>query len=105
MTKAYLSDTDENRVRRFLRDDPAYQQLAKDCLELMKGKRLSSGVPLNVINGKYKEQLGLPSNKYIEAGQYDRFGKLKKAIFNAWAEKQKAGYWQKSFKDIVEKKF
>ena len=96
-----LSDTDEGKVRRFIRDDPAYQQLAKDCLELMKGKRLTSVVPLDDINGKYKEQLGLPSDKYIGAGQYDHFGKLKQAIFNAWADKQKGGYWERSFGDIV----
>jgi hypothetical protein len=55
-----LSDTDEGKVRRFLRDDPAYQQLARDCLVLMKGKRLVSVVPLDDINGKYKLLLGVP---------------------------------------------
>jgi len=96
-----LSDTDEAKVRRFLRDDPAYQQLAADCLALMKGKRLVSVVPLDDINGKYKDLLGVVSNKYINASQYDNFKKLKQAIFNAWADKQDAGYWQKSFGDIA----
>jgi hypothetical protein len=26
---------------------------------------------------------------------------LKKAIFNAWADKQKVGYWERSFGDIA----
>ena len=88
-------------MRRFLRDDPAYQQLAKDCLALMKGKRLVSVVPLDDINGKYKELLGVPADKYISAKQYDNFKKLKQAIFNAWVDKQAAGYWQKTFEDIA----
>jgi hypothetical protein len=43
-----------------MRDDSAYQQPAKDCLKSMKGKRFSSVVPLDDINGKYKRQLGDP---------------------------------------------
>ena len=38
---------------------------------------------------------------YVQAGRYGALGKLKQAIFDAWAEKQKAGYWQRGFDDIV----
>jgi len=37
----YLSKTDVNRVRGYLRNDPAYQALANDCLALLKGVFLS----------------------------------------------------------------
>ena len=58
-------------------------------------------VPLDDINGKYKLLLGVPTDKYISAKQYDHFKKLKQAIFNAWADKQDAGYWQKTFENIA----
>jgi hypothetical protein len=40
----YLSDTEVNKVRGFLRNDSAYQALANDCLALLKGKQLVSPV-------------------------------------------------------------
>ena len=39
----YLSKTDVNRVRGYLRNDSAYQALANDCLALLKGKQLIFG--------------------------------------------------------------
>ena len=60
----YLSDTDVNKVRGFLRRDLAYQSLANDCLALLKGKQLISPVPLDSINGKYKNELGLRGGVY-----------------------------------------
>jgi len=97
----YLSDTDENQVRQDLQDDPAYRKLAEDCLEVMRGRRLSSGVPLNMINGMYKREFGVPTNGYIQADRYDALGKVRQAIFDAWAKKQDAGYWERGFNDIA----
>ena len=87
----YLSKTDVNRVRGYLRNDPAYQALANDCLVLLKGKQLISPVPLDVINGRYKNELGLKGNAYIAADRYDASGKLGRAIYEAWEEKQPGG--------------
>ena len=54
----YLSDTETNKVRGFLRHDLAYQALARDCLALLKGKQLVSPVPLDNINGFYEKMMG-----------------------------------------------
>ena len=97
----YLSDTEVNKVRGFLRNDPAYQALANDCLALLKGKQLVSPVPLDAINGRYKNELGLKGDVYIAADRYDASGKLGRAIYEAWLEKQPPGVWEKGFGDIV----
>ena len=73
----YLSKTDVNRVRGYLRNDPAYQALANDCLALLKG------------------------NAYIAADRYDASGKLGRAIYEAWKETQPPGRPEKGFGDIV----
>ncbi len=97
----YLSATDVNRVRNFLKNDPAYQALANDCLALLKGKQLVSPVPLDVINGRYKNELGLKGNAYIAPDRYDASGKLGRAIYEAWKETQPPGRPEKGFGEIV----
>ena len=97
----YLSDTDVNKIRGELRHDPAYQALANDCLALLKGKQLISPVPLDSINGKYKNELGLRGNAYIAADRYDASGKLGRAIYEAWLVKQPPGRPEKSFGEII----
>ena len=97
----YLSKTDVNRVRGFLRNDSAYQALANDCLALLKGKQLISPVPLDVINGRYKNEFGLKGNAYIAADRYDASGKLGRAIYEAWKETQPPGRPEKGFGEIV----
>ena len=54
----YLSDTDEGVVLDDLKDDSAYQRLAKECLVVLKGKRVKTPVSLDVINGMYKVEMG-----------------------------------------------
>ncbi len=97
----YLSDTEVNRVRGFLRNDPAYQALANDCLALLKENQLISPVPLDAINGHYKNELGLKGDVYIAADRYDASGKLGRAIYEAWLEKQPPGVKEKGFGEIV----
>ena len=97
----YLSKTDVNRVRGYLRNDPAYQALANDCLALLKGKQLISPVPLDAINGRYKNELGLKGDVYIAPDRYDASGKLGRAIYEAWLEKQPPGVPEKGFGGIV----
>ena len=97
----YLSDTEVNKVRGFLRNDPAYQALADDCLALLKGKQLISPVPLDAINGRYKNELGLKGDVYIAPDRYDASGKLGRAIYEAWLEKQPPGVPEKGFGGIV----
>ena len=97
----YLSDAEVEKVRGFLRKDAAYQALADDCLALLKGKQLVSPVPLDTINGWYKEELGLKGDPYIAKDRYDNMGKLRWAIYKAWLEKQPPGTKEKGFREIV----
>ena len=88
----YLSDTETNKVRGFLRHDLAYQALARDCLALLKGKQLVSPVPLDNINGFYEKMMGVVvPNGYLRADQYGDLKKLGRAIYEAWEEKQPGG--------------
>lgn len=96
-----LSEVDVPKARTWLRSDPAYEALAQSCLKVLAGKRVRDPVPLDVINGRYRELLGYSSDKYISPDQYNDLEKIKAAIFTAWKERH-AGYLQKSFDEIVE---
>jgi len=87
----YLSDTETNKVRGFLRHDLAYQALARDCLALLKGKQLVSPVPLDNINGFYEKMMGVAPDGYLRPDQYGDLKKLGRAIYEAWEEKQPGG--------------
>jgi hypothetical protein len=95
------SEVDVQQVRIWLRSDPSYQALAQSCLKVLAGKRVSDPVPLNVVNGWYREALGYSSDKYVPPEGYNNLGKLKVAIFAAWKERH-AGSTQNSFEEIVE---
>ncbi len=97
----YLSDTDEGVVLDDLKDDPAYQQLVKDCLAVLKGKRVKTPIPLDVINGMYKVEMGGTTVGYLAPGRYGDLKKVKEAIFRAWEKKQPGGFWEKGFGDVV----
>ncbi len=60
-----------------------------------------SPVPLDTINGHYKNELGLKGDVYIAADRYDASGKLGRAIYEAWLEKQPPGVKEKGFGEIV----
>ena len=62
-----LSEVDVPKVRTWLRSDPVYDALAQSCLKVLAGKRVRDPVPLDVINGRYREQLGYASDKYVPA--------------------------------------
>jgi hypothetical protein len=96
-----LSEVDVAKVRTWLRSDPVYDALAQSCLKVLAGKRVRDPVPLDVINGRYREQLGYASDKYVPADQYGDLAKIEVAIFTAWKERH-AGYLQKNFNEIVE---
>jgi hypothetical protein len=96
------SEVDVQQVRTWLKSDPSYQALAQSCLKVLAGKRVSDPVPLNVVNGWYREALGYSSDKYVPPGGYNNLGKLKVAIFAAWKERH-GGSTQNSFEEIVEK--
>ena len=97
----YLSDTDEGIVRDDLEDDSAYRRLAKDCLAVLKGKRVKTPVPLDMINGMYKEEMGGTTVGYLAPKRYGDLKKVKEAIFRAWERKQPGGFWEKGFGDVV----
>ena len=100
----YLSDTDEGIVRDDLEDDSAYRRLAKDCLAVLKGKRVKTPVPLDMINGMYKEEMGGTTVGYLAPKRYGDLKKVKEAIFRAWERKQPGGFWEKGFGDVVVKR-
>ena len=92
---------DVARVRQWLHNDPAYQVLAEECLALLKGKRLLNPVSLDVINGKFKGQIGAPAGDTIRPERYRNPEVLKVAIFLTWKESHLYGGHQ-SFEDIVQ---
>ena len=97
-----LSQADENRVRGWLISDPAYQALANNTLHLLQTNRIvGTPIALDVINGRYKELLGVSSSDYVTADKYNDQNLLKQAIFMAWSDRQPAGYTQKSYKEIL----
>lgn len=97
----YLSDVNPDKIRNWLRSDPAYYALAQNCLVVMSGKKVNDLVPLDVINGKYKELFGYAPNQYLRPDKYNDLDKLKIAILKAWQDKN-AGFPQTSFDQIVE---
>ncbi len=92
---------DVARVRQWLHNDPAYQVLAEECLTLLKGKRLLNPVSLDVINGKFKEQLGVHGSDTIRPERYRDPEALKVAIFLTWKESHLYG-GHGSLEDIVQ---
>lgn len=95
-----LSEVNPAQVRIWLRDDPAYQALAGYCLDVLAGRRVLDPIPLDVINGRYKEQLGFPPGYYLTADKYKPDDNLRTAIFRAWQERH-SNTTKSSFAEIV----
>jgi hypothetical protein len=89
------------QIRIWLRDDPAYATLARNCLRILAGRKLRSPVPLDVIAGRVREGLGYKASDYIPPENYNDLERLKQAMLKAWNEQQAAGAQRGSFEDIV----
>lgn len=100
----YLSDTKPQDVSNWIENDPAYRVLITSCFELLlyKNKRLKSGIPLDVINGKYKENLGYRAEDAVPPEEYNNLEMLKKAIYSTWEGSKHQPHPEKNFDDIVE---
>lgn len=96
-----LSEVDRDQVRMWLRNDTAYQALAQLCLTVLKGKRVVDPVPLDVINGYYKQELDYAFDEWVGPEEYNDRDKLEIAIFRTWKERYKADP-RSSFDEIVE---
>lgn len=93
-------EADVNRVRGWMQNDDAYKALAQLTLDMMAGKQAVDPIPLDVINGKYKELFGVPGDGYLTPDKYTDREKLQDAIFRAWRESHPTAPAQ-SFSDIV----
>jgi hypothetical protein len=91
----------EKQVKIWLRDDPAYQALARGCLDVLGGKRIRDRIPLEVINGRFKELLGSAYNDYVPASKYADRERLRTAIFRTWKERHSDSP-ERSFGEILQ---
>jgi hypothetical protein len=87
-----LSETKPNQVLNWLRNDPPHRVLAQNCLAVLRGRRLTSPIPipLDVIMGRYKEKLTGSTNAastYLPPEKYNDLGKVREAILTAWEER------------------
>jgi hypothetical protein len=98
-----LSEVDPQQVRGWLKDDPAYKALAGACLQIIGNGRIVDPIPLDVINGKYKLELGVKENDYLTQDKYNQPASLKMAIFHTWYERHPNAP-QKAFADILAQK-
>jgi hypothetical protein len=92
------------QVREWLRNDPAYQALAQICLTLLADRRvIGNPIPLEVIQGKFRIELGYRFDEYVPLKEYsvNHLGELKTAIFKAWKERN-PGEQKSSFDEIIE---
>jgi hypothetical protein len=96
-----LSEGDVGQVRGWLRDEPRYQALARSCLKVLAGKRVSNPVPLDVVNGCYYTALGSSSDDKLQPSDYNDLEKIKAAIFEAWKERSRETT-KTSFEEIIE---
>jgi hypothetical protein len=96
-----LSQNQVENVRQWLKDDVRYQSLARNCLAVMEGKRVIHPIPLDAIDGRFKELLGQKTDAHLEPDMYGDHDRLKVAIFKAWKERN-AHLLQGSFAEIIE---
>jgi len=85
-----LSEVNEEQVRKWLKEDPSYQAIAQNCLQLFKGKKLIDGErpdPLEVIMGRYREEIGGEYSRWIPPRMCNDLNALEAAILKAWKER------------------
>jgi hypothetical protein len=94
-----LSEVDIPSNRRWLRDDASMQALAQNILAVLESRRVTRPIPFDVVAGRYKELLGYPPAKTLDAEQYGDRAKIREAMLLAFNER---GSKVRSFDEILE---
>lgn len=95
-----VREKNQERVLGWIRDDPSYRALANLCIKALGASRLRRELHLDVINGKYIQQVDATA-KQLEAEAYNDVPRLQRALVVHWNEQypeDKAA----EFKQIVE---